>query len=297
MALSAFLPSAQFTLIVGALAASAGLVFAADYVTGNSDAPAQIIATEAPAAQNADWQATLAEIQEASGATLPPPPPQEAYQSLIAAAQSDNLTQSAARTLFINLSNASAQGLGSDIPTQEQIIAAALNEFEGGATTRAFVAADLVQVTASEETQRSYGNAVMQALGNHPQASITETFRILGSAADYDNSTYFGQLGVIESGYRALAAELATIAVPTTLVPLHLAALNNLERIAGTFADMRATPTDPLRGLAGLHTFNTLTDETGRVFTTIAQQLQANAILFTEDEPGAAWSAFLPASL
>jgi hypothetical protein len=37
-----------------------------------------------------------------------------------------------------------------------------------------------------------------------------------------------------------------------------------------------------------------LLDEATRVLTNIASTLNKDGVLFTEDEPGSAWSAFLP---
>lgn len=296
MELRSALPSPQFMLVVVSLAASAGLVFAADRLTREKPSNARLAATEQTAPLgSADWQATLEQIQ-AGSSVLPPPPPEEAYQALIAGAQSDTVTGTVSRTLFVNLSNAGAQGLGSDIPTQDQLIASALAELDKKEGSKTYTTANLSIVADSPESLRAYGNAVMQVLGSQPQASVNETFLALGYAAEQDDRTYFQRLVPIEGAYRALTQGFLATAVPRTLAPLHLTIINNFEKIADTYPDMRATPTDPLRGLAGLHAYQSLTDETGRVFTTIAEQLQNNAILFTEDEAGSAWSAFSAAS-
>jgi hypothetical protein len=48
-----------------------------------------------------------------------------------------------------------------------------------------------------------------------------------------------------------------------------------------------------LRGLAGLKLFQSLTEETGRLFINIAQAFNKNGILFTEGEPGKAWALLI----
>ena len=52
---------------------------------------------------------------------------------------------------------------------------------------------------------------------------------------------------------------------------------------------------DPVRGLSAVQKYQSLTDEATRVLTTIAGTLNKDGILFTKDEPGSAWSAFLAA--
>lgn len=295
MGFLSYLPSAQFTLIVASVAVSGGLVFAAERFTTEEKNDAQLAAAEHRESQElADWQKTLEEIQAESGATSPPPPPQEAYQALLSAAQSDNVTQGAARTLFINLSSASAQGLGSDIPTQEELIEEIFAQVDRAPSIVTYTSADIALVANTPETLHAYGNALIQTLRNHPQASVNDTLLAVGYAVEHDDKTYFEKLAPIGVAYRALTQDLLLVPVPSTMAPLHLTIINNFSRIAQTFADMRTMPTDPLRGLGGLHTFYALTNEVKRVFTTIAQQLQQNAILFTEDEPGSAWSVFLP---
>ena len=296
MELRSALPSPQFTLVAVSLAVSAGLVFAADRFTQEKPSTARLATAEpALSVSGADWRATLEQIQ-ADNSVLPPPPPEEAYQALIAGAQSDTVTGTVSRTLFVNLSNVGAQGLGSDIPTQDQLIASALAELDKTGGSTIYTTANLSIIADSPDSLRAYGNAVMQVLGSQPQASVNETFLALGYAAEQDDRTYFQRLIPIEGAYRALAQGFLATPVPRTLAPLHLTIINNFEKIADTYPDMRATPTDPLRGLAGLHSYQSLTDETGRVFTTIAEQFQNNAILFTEDEAGSAWSAFSSAS-
>jgi hypothetical protein len=291
----AVLPSAQFALVTASLALSAAFVFAADRLTREPQ-PGRLAAdVQARPAVTGDWQATLAQIQT-ENSTLPPAPPEEVYQALIAEAQSDTVTDTVSRTLFVNLSNAGVQGLGSDIPTQDQLIASALAELDKKTLANTYATTDLSIIADSSDALRVYGNTFITVLAAHPQASVNETFLALGYAAERDDKTYFQQLVPIENAYRALARALVVVPVPRTLAPLHLAVVNNFAKIANTYPDLRATPTDPLRGLAGLHSYQALTNETGRMFTTIAEQLRNSAILFSEEEAGSAWSAFLPVS-
>jgi hypothetical protein len=56
---------------------------------------------------------------------------------------------------------------------------------------------------------------------------------------------------------------------------------------------MGALISDPLRGVAAIQRYTSAMNEAGRVLTSIAQTLNKDGILFTKDEPGSTWNAFL----
>lgn len=293
MSLLSFLPSAQFVLIVVSITLSLGLVVGAERFTRQENTARIAPAEVSTPAELSDWQRQLEEIQALSGLALPEPPDEEAYLTLLEAAQSPNVTESVSRSLLINLSNASAQGLGSDLPTQEQLVAQALQHLPTESTS--YTLGDLSVIIGSKEALRTYGNAVMVTLQRYPAANAGEALRAVGLAVDQDDMTHFKKLTPIREAYRAIALELLELPVPQTLSPLHLAIANNFSAMARSLADAEATPTDPLRGLVGMQRYQLLLEETERVFTTIAQQLNSSAILFNKDEPGNAWSVFLSA--
>ena len=295
MAIFRYLPSAQFALIAASIIVSGGLVLAAENYTNKEKGLGVLDASETSTrGADIDWQSTLAEIQLQSGITSPKPPNEESVRQLLEGAQSSNVTDSVARTLLINLSNASAQGLGSDIPTQERLIASALTQVDKQISAT-YVLTDLTTIPNTPVSLRLYGNAVIAALLAHPRASMADTLFAIGAVVDNNNPT--SPLKIIGQEYRALANDFTDIPVPQMLAPLHLQITNNFFHIADVYPDMETLLSDPLRGLAGLQTYQSLTDETTRVLTTIAQQLDKSAILFDKDEPGSAWSIFLPTSL
>ena len=291
MNLRSLLPSAQFAVLAASIALSAGLVFAADYITQKPTSERVQIQTGGVAAENSNWQAALAEVQRESGIALPPLPDENIFEALRSSAAGENLTDTVGRTLLVSLIEANAQGLGSDIPTQERLAAQAAAHLEEGSTkTSLYNAARLTIVGDSATTLHKFGNDVMQTLNDHMDANAGDTLRAIGYATDYNDATYLEKLPAAEQAYRALAEDLFAVPVPQTLSPLYLQIVNNFLRIADTYPDMKTILSDPLRGLAGIQRFQSLIDETTRVFTTIAEQLQRNAILFTEDEPGKTWS-------
>jgi hypothetical protein len=281
----------RFANTVGSIALAGVLILAAKAYTNPPPAPAAQVA----AVQNQDagnWQAALEDVQAQAGISAPQAPDGQAVSQLLNAAQSDNVTATVGRSLLVRLSNAKAQGLGDDLPTQDSIIAAARAQLPT-VTAKTYIAADLNVVVQTAASLRAYGNAVVVAVKAHPDASADQTYIEMGYAADYQDATRISDFAHRASEYRALARDLAALPVPKTLAPLHLSVVNDFSSMADTYADMTTVVEDPLRGIAGLKAFDSLASEAGRVFINIGQELNKDGILFTKDEPGAAWSALI----
>src|SRR3989344_3016840 len=116
-----YLPSAQFTLLVGALALSSMLVYTADYFSKVHPQKVATISADIPQPQDPNWEAALYAIQAQNASSSLLASDQNAVGELLNAAQSANVTESVGRTLLINLSDAKSPGLGDDIPTQNEI--------------------------------------------------------------------------------------------------------------------------------------------------------------------------------
>lgn len=293
MGLASYLPSAQFSVTVTSIMLAGGLIWAADYYT-SPPGPANISPTQTPSAitsQGLDWKAALDAIQGES--TLPTPPSEEVVANLLAASETSNITETIGRTILVNLGEAKSQGLGSDIPTQERIVENALTKIGASAQVTLYTANDLTTVSSDPQTLNAYGNGVITILEQHPSASVEAALIAVGNATDSGDPSYVNELATIAAAYKSIARELAALPVPSTLGPLHLQIANNFARIGAACADMQTVFTDPLRGLAALRTFQSLTEETNRLFINIAQVLDKNGILFSEGEPGHAWSLLI----
>lgn len=287
-----YLPSTQFLVIVGSILLSGGLVVAAERFTHHTYTPPQIQSGSATAAGGVDpnWQSTLSTIQGQSQAQTPSAPSADAVGALLEAAQSPNLTTTVGRSLLINISAAKSQGLGSDIPTQDQLVAQARAQIEAARTEPRHAAADLTLSAQSDDTLKAYGNAVMSILIAHPKANYEDTVLAVGRATDSGLATHLDVLPGIQQEYRALEAALLATPVPPSAAPLHLKVVNDFAIMAASYDDMAAMMEDPLRGIAGLDIYDSTAGELGRVFINIAQIFTQNGILFSKDEPGSAWS-------
>lgn len=296
MRLLQYLPSSQFSSTVGAIALAALLIVGAQYYTARpATTPSLAANTPGYAPGSEDWQATLRDIQTKAAIAAPQTPDEGDVSALLSAAESSNVTDSVARTLFINLSSAKAQGLGDDLPTQDKLIAEAAARLQKDRVV-AYTATDLVTVAQTKDSLRAYGNGVMTVLSAHPKARVYETYLALGEAIDHNDPAKLAPLKTIGEAYAAIAEDLSQLPVPKTLSPLQVRILNSFAAVADTYTDLRAIHTDPLRGLAGLQNHELYLNETSRLFTNVAQELSKNGILFNKDEPGYAWGAYLPST-
>lgn len=290
-----YLPSAQFTTIALALLLSGGLVYGAELIV-QPPATSGVVSTAAtPAGQgdNTDWQATLDATEAANASSSLAASQPQTVAAMLAAAQSSNITDSVGKTILINLSNAKSQGLGDDIPTQDQIISAAAAQVAATKPARQYTAANLTIVADSNASLKAYGNGVMQILDNNQTASEQATLTAIDNATSKNDAAALQALPPIGAAYQNITSELLALPVPQTLSPLHLSIINAYASIAAVYPDMQASQSDPLRGVVGLQTYEAQLGTLGRVFTNIAQDLSKDGILFNKDEPGSAWSYVL----
>lgn len=287
-----YLPSPRFSGIVVSIALAGGLIVGAQYLTSPKTASTSVLLTASGAPQTENWQASLDAIQ-AQAPGLPAAPDQTAVQAMLTAAQSSNVTNSIARSLFVNLGDAGAQGLGSDLPTQEKLIADATAQVQKNVSA-AYTASNLTMISQTPTSLHEWGNGVMKTFLGNPRANNDEALLAIGRATDYGDASALAPLTAIGAAYAALADDLASTPVPSTVAPLYLQLLNNLSKMSVAAGEMKTVVDDPMRGLAGLQLFQTSGAEASRLLTTLAEQLRKSGILFSKDEPGAAWDVFLP---
>ncbi len=291
MPLSSYLPSAQFTLVVSSIALAGGLVLVADYFTSPSDNSA-VVTSETPSGITPmDWESSLAAIQ--GDKSFPKPLDPTTLASLQAETASPTMTGTVGRSLLLNLAEAKSQGLGSDFPTQERLIAGAVAQTEVERGSPVYTLTDLKTVPETIDSLRAYGNALASTLQNYPKTSREETILAVSQAAEKGTKEGFAPLAAIEGEYRALTSAIVALPVPLTLSPLHLQIANNLARITSLYTDFRATLTDPVRGIGALKLYQSLVLETQRILTNIASLLTEGGIIFESNEPGAVWNLLL----
>ncbi|MCX6819928.1 MAG: hypothetical protein NT019_01405 [Candidatus Adlerbacteria bacterium] len=288
-----YFPSTQFSVIFGSILLSVGLVFAANAFTTHAPAPTITVA-QTPHAGTTDpnWQTTLDTVQAESGTNLPTPADQNDVNNLLQAAQSSNITDRLSRTLLVNLSNAKTQGLGDDIPTQNELINGALAQIGTTQPTKQYSEADITATDNSPTSLHDYGNALMTVFKKNANGEFLKTLAIIDTVTATNDPIQFKEFPAIQKKYAVFIKGMLAIDVPKTLLPFHLGLLNDFAKMIATYADMQTVLSDPLRGLSGIQQYNSFAQDGGKMFINIAQALGKNGILFTKDEPGASWALF-----
>lgn len=285
-----YLPSGRFVYMAASLLAATGLIFGAQYIskphTGSiSSAPQNSVS-------DPNWEETLQEAQLNAGVSAPAAPSASTVNSFLEEATSDNLTTTIGRTLLVNLSAANAQGLGTDIPTQDSLVESAAAQV-GAGIKKPYTVSQVITVPQNTESLKIYGNQFIEILLSYPGTNAGEILFAFGETLDYNDPSKLGPVKTAKTAYQNLATGLMQIPVPETLAPLHVQVANNLAVMGSATGEMTTVLTDPLRGLGGLHNFQTASDEASRLLTVIAGTFKNNGIIFNEDEPGATWNVFV----
>ena len=291
-----YLPSKQFSVIGISLLLSIGLVYAADAATHPTQKATVAVDTQTSSSADADWQASLDTVQSQSGVTPPSTPVQTKVDGLLQAAKSSNITDTISRSLLVNLTSAEAQGMGSDIPTQDSLVNQALSQIPStpsSATT--YTSSDLTVVNDSTSAMHDYGNAVMSIFLNDSDQEYAKTLVIIDAVTTSNDATKLPLLKPIQEKYKTIATALAGVPVPKTLVPFDLELINDYEKIYATYDGLGVLVSDPVEGITSVQQYNSLTQDAGQMFINIAQSLDKNDILFNKDEPGATWDSLLQA--
>ncbi len=294
MSIVQYLPSTQFTVIVGSILISGGLVVAAQQITKPpSHTPSVSVGIPVNPPSEGDWLAALQAVEGPRLATTSDQSDSQSAQGLLDAAASSNITDTVGRTLLVSLGQAASQGLGSDIPTQDSLVAQAVAQIPQGRAAPTYSNSDLTLSANTPDAQKAYGNAFMSTIALHTKASYNATVLAIGTATDNNNPAPLSALPAISKDYSDLARDLSKVPVPPVLAPIHLQIINTLAQMAGTYGDIQVMFTDPLRALAGFQLYDALNNEALRLFINTAQEFSQNSILFNKDEAGYAWPLLL----
>src|SRR3990167_5390591 len=114
----------------------------------------------------------------------------------------------------------------------------------------------------------------------HTEATSNAVLLAVSLAIDNNNPAELSALIRIQTEYEGLVEDLAAVSVPKTFAPLYLQSLNSLGAVAASVEDLQKILNDPLRGLQALKQYQSKLGEVGRVFTSIAEALGKNGILF-----------------
>jgi len=295
MNIRSFLPSAQFTVLVGAIFLSIGFIGAAEMLARPPGNGIELQNTDgsglAVSESDTNWQNAFASSTAfQAAATI-----QDQARQLIDASQTKNITDSIGRSLLVNAAAAQGQGLSGDTLVQNQIIADTLAQIQNAApgAADAYATIDVLVVPDSAASLHAFGNAFVAALSAHPQATYDNTMLQVSLAVDAGDPATLAKLPAIAKEYRALAADIIKISAPASARDSELQVANGYAHMADESLEMQYILSDPARGVVGLQRYSAHYAQNLQAFGQIADTLKKNGILFTTDEPGSVWSVFL----
>ncbi|MFA6297171.1 MAG: thrombospondin type 3 repeat-containing protein [Candidatus Paceibacterota bacterium] len=187
---------------------------------------------------------------------------------------STNVTATLSKTLFTNFMMLQSSG-GLDAAGQEKLIASTLANIDPGSIPPKYNISDINVVSSNATTFRSYGNQLAKILSdlNAKMVKIPSN-------------------DVALTSYQQMIDTAKKIPVPSTLGITHLQILNNFNISYQTLSILNDYQNDPAKALIAMNTFKTNGDDAKVLFTSIAEELKKNGIIFTTNESGNIWNNY-----
>jgi|GEM_PF-1098395 len=177
---------------------------------------------------------------------------------------------------------------GKDFSDPTAFIDTAVSAIEQNAQSIRHTTADVTSVPTTQESLRTYGNALQEIANRYAPSTPPENeMAILERALTTNDPQALQGLTPIAEGYQHIITDTLHMSVPNTLVGVHLAILNGYEDV---YTDIQASQqafTDPLYTLARTRNYETHVKSLLTAYVTLAHTLADQGIVYTSDEPGA----------
>jgi len=203
-----------------------------------------------------------------------------------------NITQKVARQVFERYIAEKNAGVQTTVDFND-LAGDIMQSYETRVYADTYTSGNITIVDTTDASLRDYGNAYTTIIGQHQDiytAQIQNHFRI--DAANETITPDVAWFETLAATYDQIVAKLLTLNTPRTLTDKHVSAINNLHGIAISLRDIAATETDTVRGLQGVQRYAALWTSQKVIYSDIASIFTTSGILFTLNEPGAAWNAF-----
>lgn len=327
-----YLPSLPFTLLVGAFILSGVLIYGATYVGAGKKLAILSVDDARPTDPTLasldsdhdglpDWEEAVRgtdphnadtdgdgsldgeEVKLARDPNKPAPGDsllskenEQFISDLLSSASSTNITDDVSQRLFAQYASALNKGGSADQQTQEEIVKDALAHASVPLHGKTYTPSDLTVIRETKESVRSFANQTIQVIQKHPNASLMNTVVVFGAAMDTGDKRSTAAFPILGKEYRALAADLLRIPVPSSYAATYLQIINAYEKGGAAFEDMRFHEKDPVRALSGFANYVQMMRLSIDMLTGIAQKITDSGILFNATEAGSVWKTFLAPS-
>ena len=327
-----YFPSLSFSLLVGAFALSAALIYGATFVGSGKKISILSIEEARPsdpalASLDSDHDG-LPDWEEAVRGTDPnnadtdgdgsldgeetrfgrdpnKPGPNDSLLSkeneafltdLLSAASSTNITDDISQRLFAQYASVLNKNGSADQQTQEAIVQDALAHSKVPLRGKTYTKSDLIVVTDSKESIRVFANQTIKAVEVHPNASMTNSVVVFGAAMDEADQRSAAAFPILGRVSQALSKDLLRIPVPSSYASSYLQIINAYEKGGAAFEDMGYYEKDPIRALSGFANYVQMMQLSINMLTGLAQKITGSGILFSATEAGSVWKTLLAPS-
>jgi len=138
----------------------------------------------------------------------------------------------------------------------------------------------------SKEALHTYTNTIANIFENSPYEESSNEIDIISQAISQSSASKLQELTPVAGAYRSINEEFLSVSVPSALVDIHLAFLNNFERIASSLLEARYFYNDPLRGFGGIGTYQKAALKVNENVLRLKSVLAKERVVFTSKDSG-----------
>lgn len=186
----------------------------------------------------------------------------------------DNVTQTISQSLLTQFMT--AQSSGADInQATDEIVANTLAFADPGSIPPRYTIADIKIIETNASNLKAYGNDLARIIVDFQKSSalITTT----GSAL---------------SSYASIIESIRLVPVPGSLTLNQVRILNSLNVSHQTLSMIVNYDSDPAKALIAMKAFQQSVEDIKELFKTVANEMEKNAIIFNQEEPGIIWNDY-----
>lgn len=109
-----------------------------------------------------------------------------------------------------------------------------------------------VTATINKTTLTNYYNSIKEVAGIWESHEVGGEFKITNNALMLKDEKSIEKLDPIIADYKKIILDMISMSVPSDAVQIHLALLNNTSNVLFSIESMRASFSDPIKGLLGM---------------------------------------------
>ncbi len=141
---------------------------------------------------------------------------------------------------------------------------------------------NLTVISANEQNVRLFGNRFAEIFMPHAEVIFSPT------GADFNSLPQVA--AEVATSYRSMAKDLSAMAVPATMAHDFVSLLKALSGAAIVIDDIAKLHSDPLVMLLAISGSNDMEAMVGEYLLNLQQHILSSGIIFSESEPGIAWT-------